>query len=249
MPGLISPTPEPAPRKTRTRRARQSQFERSTLTRAKLIEAAIRCLNRHGYCAVTVAMVAEEAGVSRGGLLHQFPTKVDLMLAVVEFASDYDERSSRGGAKPFADKRERFMALTDSTWQTITRPPAMAKLEIMIAARGDRVLAARLPAIVDKIEQNRRDNVFARARDIGITDRDAVDAMVCLHMAAMRGLAIERMFTKDKAVVERAFALLKTYKAGFVEAMLAPEGPAAPAPTKARREVEEKTSQRASRSD
>ncbi len=220
MPTPTRVTPEPAPPKTQAPRARQSQVERSATTRAKLIEAAIRCLNRHGYSAVSVAMVAEEAGVSRGGMLHQFPTKVDLMLAVVEFASGYDERSSRPVARPVGDKREQFMALTDSTWRMITRPPAMAKLEIMIAARSDSVLAARLPAIVEKIEQNRRDNVFGYAQAIGVTDRDAVDAMVCLHMAAMRGLAIELMFTKDRAVVDRAFALLKTYKAGFADAML-----------------------------
>jgi AcrR family transcriptional regulator len=240
MPESTRPTRTPA-------RARQSQFERSTLTRAKLIEAAIACLNQRSYCAVTLAMVAEEAGVSRGGLLHQFPTKVDLMLAVVEFASDYDERASRGPARPPADKRERFMALTESTWQAITRPPAMARLEIMIAARGDPALAARLPALVNKIEQTRADNVFARARDIGITDREAVDAMVCLHMAAMRGLAIERMFSKDKAVIERALELLKTYKAGFVEAMLAPDSadPAAAAP----REAEGETVRRGDRTE
>jgi len=220
MPTVTRATSEPPPARVRTPRARQSQVERSALTRAKLIEAAIRCLNRHGYSAVSVAMVAEEAGVSRGGMLHQFPTKVDLMLAVVEFASGYDERSSRAAAKPTGDARAQFMALTDSTWQVITKPPAMAKMEIMIAARSDGVLAARLPAIVEKIEQNRRENVFAYAEASGVTDREAVDAMVCLHMAAMRGLAIELMFTKDRAIVERAFALLKTYKAGFIDAML-----------------------------
>lgn len=213
-----SPTTPPPPR------VRKSQTERSALSRARLIEAAIVCLNRFGYSAVTVAMVAEEAGISRGGMLHQFPTKVDLMLAVVEYASGYDERSSRPAPRPIADKRAQFMALTDATWKVITRPPAMAKLEIMIAARSDKVLAARLPAIVNKIEHNRRDNVFEYAEAIGITDRDAVDAMVCLHMAAMRGLAIELMFTKDKAVVDRAFALLKTYKTGFVDAMLGVAG-------------------------
>ena len=81
----------------------------------------------------------------------------------------------------------------------------------------------------------------------GITDRDAVDAMVCLHMAAMRGLAIERMFSKDKAAIERAFELLKTYKAGFVEAMLGSDAtePAAAAP----REAEGETVRRGGRSE
>jgi AcrR family transcriptional regulator len=61
--------------------------------RARLIDAAIDCLNRLGYSATTLATIAEAAGVSRGGMLHQFPTKVDLMLAVVAFASGHDERA------------------------------------------------------------------------------------------------------------------------------------------------------------
>jgi len=207
-------------------RARQTQSERTALSRAKLIDAAVRCLNRHGYAAVTVAMVADEAGISRGGMLHHFRTKVDLMLAVVEFARYQDERSINAAPNPVEDKRAQFMALTDRAWKVLSKPPAMARLEIMFAARSDPVLAARLPDIVDKVEQNRRDNVFAYAQEIGIADRDAIDAMVTLHMAAMRGLAIELMFTKDRAVVDRAYALLKTYKAGLVEAMLAAEGSA-----------------------
>jgi len=221
----------PAPTAPKTSRARPTQSERTALSRAKLIDAAVRCLNRCGYAAVTVAMVADEAGISRGGMLHHFPTKVDLMLAVVEFASHSDERSSRVAAKPIADKRGQFMALTDRAWKVISKPPAMARLEIMFAARSDPVLAARLPDIFEKVEQTRRDNVFQYALDIGITDREAVDAMVCLHMAAMRGLAIELMFTKDRALVQRAYERLKVYKAGFVEAMLAAESvKATPAP-------------------
>ena len=55
------------------RRPRQTQAERSAAMRARLVDAAIRCLNKHGYSATTVAMVADEAGVSRGGMLHQSP--------------------------------------------------------------------------------------------------------------------------------------------------------------------------------
>jgi len=192
--------------------------------RARLVDAAIRCLNKHGYSATTVAMVADEAGVSRGGMLHQFPTKVDLMLEVVRHASGYDENASRVSKTRNPDKRIAFMDMTDATWRVITKPPAMAKLEIMIAARSDRALAERLPDIIQAIEERRHDNVWEVAEEAGIEDRDQVDAMVTLHMAAMRGLAIELMFTQDQAMVDRAYALLKRYKTGLMEALIAETG-------------------------
>jgi len=206
------------------RRPRQTQAERSAAMRARLVDAAIRCLNKHGYSATTVAMVADEAGVSRGGMLHQFPTKVDLMLEVVRHASGYDENASRVSKTRNPDKRIAFMDMTDATWRVITKPPAMAKLEIMIAARSDPALAERLPDIIQAIEERRHDNVWEVAEEAGIEDRDQVDAMVTLHMAAMRGLAIELMFTQDQAMVDRAYALLKRYKTGLMEALIAEAG-------------------------
>ncbi len=203
------------------RRPRQTQAERSAAMRARLVDAAIRCLNKHGYSATTVAMVADEAGVSRGGMLHQFPTKVDLMLEVVRHASGYDENSSRPPPKREPDKRAAFMAMTDRAWRVMTLPPAMAKLEIMIAARSDSALAERLPEIIQAIEERRHENVWQVAEDAGITDRAEVDAMVTLHMAAMRGLAIELMFTQDQAVVDRAYDLLKRYKGWLFETLTA----------------------------
>jgi len=202
------------------RRPRQTQAERSAAMRARLVDAAIRCLNKHGYSATTVAMVADEAGVSRGGMLHQFPTKVDLMLEVVRHASGYDENASRVSKTRNPDKRIAFMDMTDATWRVITKPPAMAKLEIMIAARSDPALAERLPDIIQAIEERRQDNVWLVAEEAGIEDREQVDAMVTLHMAAMRGLAIELMFTQDQAMVDRAYELLKRYKTWLMETLI-----------------------------
>jgi len=203
----------PAPRR------RLTQAERSATMRARLVAAAIRCLNRDGYASTTVAMVADEAGVSRGGMLHQFPTKVDLMLEVVRFASDHDEFAEEGD-KVNLDPRAHFIDLSDAFWRNVTRPPSAAKLEIMIAAHSDSVLAVRLPPIIREIEDQRRRRVWRLAEALGAKDRDAVDAMVTLHLSAMRGLSIELRFAEDSAAVGRAYDLLKTYKLWFVEQML-----------------------------
>lgn len=202
--------------------ARRSQAERTASMRARLIDAAVDCLNRLGYSATTLSTIAEAAGVSRGGMLHQFPSKVDLMLAVVAYASGADERSHQPPAlNDDDDKLAYFMSRTETTWTVLIQEPAMAKLEIMMAARSDKVLAAKLPDMFNSIEQNRRLRMWELAQEIGIEDRDAIEAMVGLHMAAMRGLAMELLVTGDRAQVERSFALLKAYKETLITGLIA----------------------------
>ncbi len=202
--------------------ARRSQAERTASMRARLIDAAVDCLNRLGYSATTLSTIAEAAGVSRGGMLHQFPSKVDLMLAVVAYASGADERSHQPPAlNDDDDKLAFFLSRTETTWTVLIQEPAMAKLEIMMAARSDKVLAAKLPDMFNSIENNRRQQMWLLAQEIGIEDREAIDAMVGLHMAAMRGLAMELLVTGDREQVERSFALLKTYKDILIAGLIA----------------------------
>lgn len=202
--------------------ARRSQAERTASMRARLIDAAVDCLNRLGYSATTLSTIAEAAGVSRGGMLHQFPSKVELMLAVVAYASGADERSHQPPAlNDDDDKLAYFMSRTETTWTVLIQEPAMAKLEIMMAARSDSVLAAKLPDMFNSIEQNRRQRMWELAQEIGIEDREAIDAMVGLHMAAMRGLAMELLVTGDRDQVERSFDLLKAYKHTLITGLIA----------------------------
>jgi AcrR family transcriptional regulator len=60
------------------------QAARSASTRAKLIRAARVLFARNGYADVGTEEIARRAGVTRGALYHQFPSKEDLFLAVYE---------------------------------------------------------------------------------------------------------------------------------------------------------------------
>lgn len=192
-------------------RPRGSHAERSAQMRQRLIDAAVTCLRRVGYAATTTQLVMEEAKVSRGAMLHHFPTKVDLMIAVGEAAALHQNRFVRRRLSEIPAGMERYLALTRATWDAICEPPAHALIEIMIASRSDPALGERFPAIAEALEAEQRQGVWDLAHELGVTDRETIENMVRLHLAAMRGLAIETMFTGDRDGAERSIGLLDRY--------------------------------------
>lgn len=186
--------------------------ERTAAMRKRLIEAAILCLGEHGYGATTLQMVTDEAGVSRGAILHHFPAKSDLMIAVAEYAAGKQNRHVRRKLADTKPGMDRFLALTNATWDAMTTPASTALFEIMLGSRSDPELSDRFPAVIAALEAQQRDDVWEQAQSVGITDRAKIEAMVHLHTAAMRGLALELLVYKDRANAEAAMSLLRSYK-------------------------------------
>ena len=186
--------------------------ERSAAMRKRLIEGAIDCLNRVGYSATTLQLVTDAAGASRGAILHHFPSKVDLMIEVAEYAAG---KQNRLVSQLLADTKpgmDRYLAITMATWEAMTKPPSTALLEIMMGSRSDKELGARFPAVIAALEDYQREGVWEQAQSVGITDKAAVESMIHLHNAAMRGLALELMFSRDSKKAGAAMKLLRRYK-------------------------------------
>jgi AcrR family transcriptional regulator len=56
---------------------------RSAAARERVLEAALRALAVTGYQGSSLACIAEEAGLTTAGLLHHFPSKEQLLVAVL----------------------------------------------------------------------------------------------------------------------------------------------------------------------
>lgn len=57
--------------------------EHKAQTRARIVEAARRLFNRHGFQQVTIDQVMADAGLTRGAFYHHFGSKDDLYAAAV----------------------------------------------------------------------------------------------------------------------------------------------------------------------
>lgn len=75
-----SAEPKAAPRRT--------QAERSEATRKLLLEAAVKLIRGKGFSGLRTIDVSVLAGVSRGALMHHFPSKHALVVAVLNYVNE-----------------------------------------------------------------------------------------------------------------------------------------------------------------
>lgn len=196
----------------KTRTPRGPNAERRAATRAKIMEAGVRCLAEFGYAAISTPLVARMAKVSRGSLLHQFPTKIDLVIAVAEHAYLVQRDFVRAQVAANRPGRDQFIGGVQAVWKGLQLPEAIAVMEVMIAARTDPELAERYAAFATN-----RDASVHRTRKrmaeglLGAPEHVAeVDAIAHLTLTALRGLALETVFIgRPTDDAEKVLALLE----------------------------------------
>src|SRR3954468_1877231 len=89
-----------------------------------LIEAAIRNIADHGYDAVTVATICEEAGFSRGLIGHYFSGKDELLLeAIQRFSTQLAEANHDAAEAAGSDPVNRLHAIVRSSFS----PPGFTR--------------------------------------------------------------------------------------------------------------------------
>jgi AcrR family transcriptional regulator len=190
--------------------------ERRRSTRLKILASAVTCLSEAGYAQTSTVKVADMAGVARGSLLHQFPTRVDLILAVADHAARAQGEFIRTSLAGAPAGRERFIASVDVTWAAFQRAESRALLEILVATRHDQELAARIPDFAQRFEAGvaRGAHRFAEASGLRADPAKAA-AERRLILFALRGLAIEAQL--GGADPEPVLALLRRRRAEFYD--------------------------------
>ncbi|MCX7285421.1 MAG: TetR/AcrR family transcriptional regulator [Novosphingobium sp.] len=138
--------PRPAADKTREK-GPQLQAAKAAQTRARLIEATVRCLVKFGYANTTTPKVAEEAGLSRGAMMHHFENGTALIKATIAELHEKRLRAFRRAAdKPVHEVTD----LVETYWRQLQKPAFIAFHELAVAARTDADLASILKPLQDE---------------------------------------------------------------------------------------------------
>jgi len=210
------PRAGPAPPK-----ARRTNAQRSAQTRAVIIDAAIELLFSRGLSATTTVAVAARAQVSRGAMLHHFPTRVALLIAVAQHIVAQQREERRVRSREIGVGLARYYAGADINWEIQKQPGTIALLEIMMGTRSDPELHKGFAPFVKQMNEMRGQAAALVASDLRVTDMPAVASMLYLHQATLRGLAIHLLFSDDAQGVEDARRLFTHYSHSFAEALMA----------------------------
>lgn len=136
-------------RREASSRAPRTQAERSSSTKARLIEAAIECLIDHGYAYTTTVEVCARAELTRGAYNHHYPGTNELFADVLEqlYARLAESRLSSGRQ---ADSLEELIR---EGWQRVQRPEFKAVIELWLASRNDPALGESLAPAIARLAQ------------------------------------------------------------------------------------------------
>jgi AcrR family transcriptional regulator len=170
---------------------RRTQDERSALTRAKLIDAAIDTICAKGFASTTTTEIARRAGVSRGALQHHFGTRYDLLTAVgdrltVDMLALSEDLTARGRSP-----EARVRAAVRHYWSVYTGKTFLAVLNIHLGLKSDRGSVVRLRRHFANVYRGSDEPWMELFADTGLP-RGRLSALRRIVLATLRGLAVAR---------------------------------------------------------
>jgi AcrR family transcriptional regulator len=129
---------------------RSWQQTKSENTRSSILDAAIQCFFESGYNNTATEMIARKAGVSRGAMLHHFPSRKDLISATVAYLAKrrlelYEKQESD------IQENEQHTLIEegiDAYWEQLHSPLFIVFHELQVASRTDPELrSVMIPAM------------------------------------------------------------------------------------------------------
>lgn len=194
---------------------RRTQAERTEQTRRKILDAALHLLGERGYAGLRTADVAAAAGVSKGAQTHHFPSKDDLVVAVVEHvfrrASDRARKRARRAESPDAAIR----ALIADSQEFFFSELFLIALDLAIQGRlrnaPDNALTQLSAATRLPVEAHWRTALV----ESGVPSQVA-DDLLWLTLSIVRGLAIRRLWQHDAPRFKRLFRLWREMVAAYL---------------------------------
>lgn len=184
------------------RKLRRTQEMRSTETRGKLLRATIDVLLKSGYAGLTTAQVDQRAGVSSGARVHHYPTKADLVIAATAYVYQRCSELGQQRAKAAGTSVEPLRGYIEDCLSIYFDWPFISALEVLIAARTDSKLFARIHPVLEGFHDGMRSTWLAALVAAGYDEvQTEIDLRLTLNL--IRGMATNKLWENDQKEYER----------------------------------------------
>ncbi len=185
------------------------QKTKSEQTRTSILDAAVDCFYELGYANTTTENIAQTAGVSRGAMLHHFPTRFVLIKAAVEHLNRQrlewfreEESVVQRGAE-----HTRIEEGIDVYWKQLNTPAFVVFHELKVAARTDEELAKVLSPAQQEYTEALYQSVRAVFPDLVLSE--AFERANYLTQYLLEGIAMARMIDGAKVPEKMMISWLK----------------------------------------
>lgn len=162
-------------------------------SRALILDAAVQALVSHGYAGASTVVIQRLAGVSRGRLLHYFPSREQLLVAAAQrlAAERIGEMELWFESAPAVEAGgvERIDYAVALLWKTFRQPYFWAAMELWLAARTDPALRSELAASEHRLGRA-IENVIATMFGPSHSSHPAFADARDLLFTSMRGVAL-----------------------------------------------------------
>ena len=187
------------------------QAEKSAMTRSAILEATIQCLLELGYANTTTALIANYAGVSRGAMMHHFPSRISVMRAVIDYLHVLRLQEYRDLMVDIDDPQS---SLTDkairesveAAWRYVNLPSFLAYQEMLAASRTDGELRQIIEPVEKDFEKQFLDTVkavFPHWQNLA-----RLEGAHYMVQFLMKGMALSHMSVRKNARAKRVMTYL-----------------------------------------
>ncbi len=180
-------------------RAPRTQQQRRDETRRALLDAAVESLIEVGFARTTTLEVQRRAEVSRGALLHHFPSKAELLVAAVDHLAEMRARELKLLSAQLPDGKNRTDAVIGLLWQCFSGTFFQVTMELRTAARTD----PELRPVLVTAEKALRDRILAQARTLfgkEVAEHAGLERALDLTLQLMIGAAMSAVLHEDPAI-------------------------------------------------
>jgi AcrR family transcriptional regulator len=191
-------------------RVPRTQQQRRDETRRALLDAAVESLIEVGFSRTTTLEVQRRADVSRGALLHHFPSKAELLVAAVAHLAEMRARQLKQLSSQLPEGRARTDAVLGLLWQCFSGTFFQVAMELRAAARTD----PELRPVLQGAERTLRDGIFAQAKTLfgkDVSEHPGLERALDLTLQLMIGAAMSAVLHEDKRLDD----LIDDWKALF----------------------------------
>jgi AcrR family transcriptional regulator len=179
---------------------------KSAQTRARLVDATIRCIVKFGYANTITSKIAAEAGMSRGAMLHHFEFGSALIKATIVELHERRIRAFRRASKTVSHDPA---TMVREYWRQLQKPAFVAFHELALAARSSKDLAR----ILHPLEIDYRERFMKEAVELfpeWHADRKSLQIAMTLSQTLLEGMAIKvHTGSMDSKMIEPMLRLVE----------------------------------------